>query len=87
MGKMIYFDNNATTKCIQEVLKEMEPYMKEQFGNPSSIYSFGANIKDKINHARQMVAKLLNAKTNEIGNGGTQEKESFVQYRLLNNMN
>jgi len=33
MEKKIYFDNNATTKCIQEVLKEMEPYMKEQFAD------------------------------------------------------
>ena len=87
MEKMIYFDNNATTKCIQEVLKEMEPYMKEQFGNPSSIYSFGANVKDKINHARQMVAKLLNAKTNEIvfTSGASESNTSAIMSAVKNN--
>ena len=87
MEKKIYFDNNATTKCIQEVLKEMEPYMKEQFGNPSSIYSFGANVKDKINHARQMVAKLLNAKTNEIvfTSGASESNTSAIMSAVKNN--
>ena len=87
MEKKIYFDNNATTKCIQEVLKEMEPYMKEQFGNPSSIYSFGANIKDKINHARQMVAKLLNAKAEEIifTSGASESNTTAIMSAVNNN--
>lgn len=36
-SKIIYFDNNATTECEEEVLKEMLPYFKEKYGNPSSL--------------------------------------------------
>lgn len=62
----IYLDNNATTKCSESVLNEMLPYLKSDFGNPSSTYSFGKDIKDKINEARKNVAKLLNSTDNEI---------------------
>lgn len=66
MNSEIYFDNNATTKCDERVLNTMLPYLKENYGNPSSIYSFGKEIKDKITEARRNVAKLLNADENEI---------------------
>lgn len=66
MNSEIYFDNNATTKCDERVLNAMLPYLKENYGNPSSIYSFGKEIKDKITEARRNVAKLLNADENEI---------------------
>lgn len=62
----IYLDNNATTKCDENVLEEMLPYLKNEYGNPSSIYSFGKDIKSKINLARKNVAQLLNAKEEEI---------------------
>lgn len=66
MNANIYLDNNATTKCDEEVLKEMLPYLKENYGNPSSIYSFGKEVKEKIQEARENMAKLLNAKIDEI---------------------
>ena len=66
MDKKIYFDNNATTKCDKEVLKAMLPYIEEEYGNPSSIYSFGKNVKEKITEARKNVADLINANPNEI---------------------
>lgn len=66
MNKQIYFDNNATTKCDEEVLKEMLPFLEENYGNPSSIYEFGKDVKEKITLARKQVAKLLNAKEKEI---------------------
>lgn len=62
----IYLDNNATTKCDDEVLNAMLPYLKEEYGNPSSIYSFSKEVKEKIAEARKNIAKLLNAKENEI---------------------
>ena len=62
----IYFDNNATTKIDEEVLNAMLPYLKEEYGNPSSTYSFGKNIKDKINVARKNIAKLINANEENI---------------------
>lgn len=66
MNNFIYLDNNATTKCDDEVLKAMLPYFKDQYGNPSSIYSFGKEVKDVISESRKNISKLLNADESEI---------------------
>ena len=66
MNSKIYLDNNATTKCDEEVLNAMLPYLKEQYGNPSSTYFFGKEVKDDISKARRNIAKLINANENEI---------------------
>ncbi|HOZ53995.1 MAG TPA: aminotransferase class V-fold PLP-dependent enzyme [Bacilli bacterium] len=66
MREKIYFDNNATTRIDDEVLNAMMPYLKEQYGNPSSSYSFGKDIKKVINDARNKLAGLINAEDNEI---------------------
>ena len=66
MNPKIYLDNNATTQCDKEVLNAMLPYLNEEFGNPSSTYSIGKNVKEKISEARENIAKLLNAKKEEI---------------------
>lgn len=66
MNSKIYLDNNATTKCDDEVLEAMLPYLKDSYGNPSSMYSFSKEIKEKIAEARKNIAELLNAKENEI---------------------
>ena len=61
-----YFDNAATTRVKDEVLEEMLPYLKEKFGNPSSMYTIGREAKKAIENARERVAKLINCKANEI---------------------
>lgn len=66
MNQKIYLDNNATTKCDEEVLNAMLPYLKEEYGNPSSTYSFGKEVKEKINESRRNIAKLINAEESEI---------------------
>lgn len=66
MKSVIYLDNNATTKCDDEVLDIMLPYLKEDYGNPSSLYSFSKEIKNQIAEARKNIAELLNASENEI---------------------
>ena len=66
MNKKIYLDNNATTRIDDEVLNAMLPYFKDEYGNPSSIYSFGKKAKEEINKARDNLAKLLNANSNSI---------------------
>ena len=63
---MIYLDNNATTKVDTEVLNTMLPYLEEEYGNPSSTYSFGKRVKNEITKARNNVAKLLNANPDNI---------------------
>ena len=61
-----YFDNAATTKIKPEVLKTMMPYLTEEYGNPSSLYSIGRSSKRAIENARQDVAKLINCDKSEI---------------------
>jgi len=66
MNSPIYLDNNATTKIDEEVLSTMLPYLSNEYGNPSSTYSFGKRVKEEITKARKNVAKLLNADESEI---------------------
>ena len=66
MNQIIYLDNNATTKVDEIVLNAMLPYLKEEYGNPSSTYSFGKRVKDEISKARNNIARLLNANPNSI---------------------
>lgn len=64
--KTVYFDNSATTKTDEEVIKAMLPYLTENYGNPSSIYKIGRENKKAIEEAREKVANVLNCETNEI---------------------
>lgn len=57
----IYLDNNATTRCAPEAVAAMLPFFTEQFGNPSSIHSFGAKVGHAFKAARTSVQKLLGA--------------------------
>ncbi len=61
-----YFDNAATTRTDDEVLKEMLPYFSENYGNPSSIYKLGRTNRRAVEIAREQVAKVINADPNEI---------------------
>ena len=62
----IYLDNSATTKLDKEVLKEMLPYLQENYGNPSSVYSIGITSKEAIENSRKKVAKAIGCEDNEI---------------------
>jgi cysteine desulfurase len=64
--KLIYFDNNATTAVAPEVLEAMLPYLKNEYGNPSSMYSFAGNAQHAVQKARKQVAGLLGAEPDEI---------------------
>lgn len=64
--KTIYFDHAATTAVAREVKEAMDPYFCENYGNASSLYDLGYKSKEAINEARIKVAKVLNAKPNEI---------------------
>ena len=76
----IYFDNAATTALDKEVLDAMLPYMTTNFGNPSSIYSYGRESRLAIESARKTVAKLLNAHPGEIffTSGGTESNNTAI---------
>jgi cysteine desulfurase len=62
----IYLDNNATTAIAPEVLDVMLPYLKDLYGNPSSMHTFGGQLHRKIEEARGQVAQLIGAEPEEI---------------------
>lgn len=66
MKKLIYLDNAATTALKPEVLEEMMPYLRENYSNPSSIYSFAQEANRAVNNARSTIAEILGAKEREI---------------------
>jgi len=61
-----YLDNNATTQVSAEVLEAMLPFLQERYGNPSSMHSFGGNVRKAVEEAREKVAALINAEPQEI---------------------
>lgn len=63
---MKYFDYAATTPIDKRVLKEMLPYLKEKYGNPSSVHSRGQKAKEGVDKARRQIAKFLNCKEQAI---------------------
>ena len=64
--KNVYLDNNATTQVAPEVIEAMMPFLKELWGNPSSMHNFGGQVKKYIDTAREQVAELINAEPSEI---------------------
>jgi len=64
--KEIYLDNAATTRVDEKVEKEMRPYLKEKYGNPSSLHLKGEEAKRGLDWARMIIAKEIGAKFNEI---------------------
>jgi len=77
---MIYLDNSATTPVDPEVLDAMLPYLKEEYGNPSSrYYTLAVNAYNAVENDRQHVAELINAKPKEIiFTGGASESNNFI---------
>lgn len=79
MEQLIYLDNAATTKVNPKVLEVMLPYFSEKFGNPSAIYGFGAEGKQAITTARDIIAEMLGANSNEIYfTGGGSESDNWA---------
>ncbi len=66
MTDLIYLDNAATTKLNPEVFEAMKPYLLDNYSNPASVYSFAQKSKAAVDEAREQIAGMLNAKTNEI---------------------
>jgi cysteine desulfurase len=64
--KKVYFDHAATTPVHPKVVEAMLPYLKEQFGNPLSLHSFGEDPREALEEARAKVADLIGARPNEI---------------------
>lgn len=81
---MIYADNAATTKISDSVFEQMLPFLREQYGNASSQYSFGVEAKRAIEQARRQVAEAINAEPSEIiFTSGGSEGNSWVLQSIL----
>ncbi len=85
--KTIYMDNNATTKVADEVLEEMLPSLKDFYGNPSSMHTFGGKVGKKIRQAREQIAELLSCDPAEIifTSGGTESDNTAIKGILAAN--
>jgi len=81
MFRRIYLDNSATTPIDPRVVDAMLPYLKDSFGNASSIHFFGQEARSAVDKARHQVAELLNARPNEIlfTSGGTESDNLAVR--------
>ncbi|MFC1855574.1 cysteine desulfurase family protein [Thermodesulfobacteriota bacterium] len=66
MSKIIYLDNNATTKVADEVREEISTFLKDIYGNPSSTYNKGREAKKHLGDAREMVASFFNCREDEV---------------------
>lgn len=77
----VYLDNNATTPVDERVLDSMLPYMRDQFGNPSSSYLLGRQARAAINLAREQVAALVNAHPSQVvfTSGGTEANNLAIK--------
>ena len=84
----IYLDNAATTKMNDKVFEEMIPYLKDNYGNPSSAYKIGRDNKEIIENARKEVAEILNASPSEIyfTSGGSEADNMALKGIALGNI-
>lgn len=76
----VYLDNAATTPMDPEVINTMVKMMETQFGNPSSIHSYGREVKSALETARKTVARFLNASPSEVffTSGGTEANNTAI---------
>ena len=86
MTEHIYLDSAASTPVADEVIAEMLPYMKQQYGNPSSIHKFGRETTRAMQLARKRVAEMVGAVPREITftSGGTEADNLAVKGTALN---
>lgn len=84
---MIYLDHAATTRVKEEALNAMLPYLREQFGNPSSLHGPGLAAKKALRSARERIAAVLGCEINEIlfTSGGTESDNQAIKGFLLAN--
>src|ERR1041385_2277720 len=80
-----YFDNNATTRVAPEVVDAMIPFLRDHWGNPSSIYAFGKQINRHIEAAREKVAALIHAEARALifTSCGTESNNSAIHSALM----
>lgn len=81
LDRPIYLDHNATTPLLPEVVEAMLPYLRAEFGNPSSSHPWGRHARDAVEAARAQVARVLHAEVDEIifTSGGTEANNLAIR--------
>ena len=89
MGKFIYADNAATTKLDSDAFNAMKPYFIDKYGNASSRYRFSKLSKKALKEARDIIARCINAKPNEIyfTSGGSESDNWAIKGVMLSDTN
>jgi cysteine desulfurase len=64
--KVVYMDNNATSRVAPEVLEAMLPYLSDYYGNPSSMHTFGGQVGKGLTQAKEQIAELIGATSDEL---------------------
>src|SRR4051794_9950414 len=79
--ELVYLDNNATTKPDEKVVEAMLPYLREWYGNPSSVHRLGQRSRQAIDEARNQVARLVHCADSELQftGGGTEAINSALR--------
>ena len=79
--KNVYLDNSATTRMDSSVLEEMIPFLSDNYGNASSVYSIGRLSKKAIEDSREKVANILNCRPDEIyfTSGGSESDNTAIK--------
>lgn len=82
---MIYLDNSATTRIDESVLEAMLPWLRDQYGNPSSLYTLGRRARVAVEDAREEIASLLNAHPAELifTSGGTEANNTVLKSAMF----
>ena len=77
----IYLDNAATTKVSHKAIQAMLPYFDQQYGNPSSLYSFGQKAQEALTDARERIANLIHCEAREITftSGGSESDNQAIR--------
>lgn len=77
----IYLDNAATTKVSNKAIQAMLPYFDQQYGNPSSLYSFGQKAQEALTDARERIANLIHCEAREITftSGGSESDNQAIR--------
>lgn len=85
----VYMDNGATTKVDDEVVKVMQEFMVNKFGNPSSLHQFGREVKNALDRSRKVIAAKINAEPEEIifTSGGTEADNLAIKGIVYANKN
>ena len=80
-NKIVYMDHAATTRVREEVLEAMLPFLRESFGNPSSIYSLAQRAREAVDESRETIADALGGRASEIvfTSGGTESDNAALK--------